>query len=375
MRNTNTETSDTGYYQQYPQNRFAQNVPTHMHSYSNASENHSNPSRSSNSTYVQPLYANAPPKPRRRNDGYSSPSPEYSNDRYSQGSNERYTQYPGQVQDRFIHPSPYHEKYNQTYNHRCNSHDRHNHMNHSLERYNYQGHNHPGQQFQHMGQLVQRCDAGGGRPVEQYHYRLHQSPSIDRFNHQSQSLDGCTHQQSTTPDDHHYDHYHGGPHDGHYASDSYEMAVAGPSGLSVQRHQHVQGMQPRHCDNHVTGRTSRNFFIQHSGDPLNPYVYRAGTQTIPQRENVMQNLERRTPDTYGRSHHATNRMRDASDYEDVYSDEGMYRRPLSPVAYSNIRRVSPVASIALQHRPYNPVYMSGPPIIRGPVSIKNIVPI
>lgn len=66
---------------QYNQSHTFRTTPIHMHSSSNATDL-SNPSQQELAQYNQPLYANAPPKPRRLNDGsYSSPSPEVS-DRY-----------------------------------------------------------------------------------------------------------------------------------------------------------------------------------------------------------------------------------------------------------------------------------------------------
>lgn len=76
---------------------------------------------------------------------------------------------------------------------------------------------------------------------------------------------------------------------------------------------------------------------------------------------VPQNSERRTPDTYGRSKLRSGR--EASDYEDIYSqEEVMYKRPLSPIAYSNIKKISPVATIPIQQRPYALFTNPGPQI-------------
>lgn len=71
-----TENSDSGFHQQFQQSQNSRTTPIHMHSSSNTTD-FSNPSQQELSQYNQPLYANAPPKPRRLNDGsYSSPSPE-----------------------------------------------------------------------------------------------------------------------------------------------------------------------------------------------------------------------------------------------------------------------------------------------------------
>ncbi|KAH1030044.1 hypothetical protein HUJ05_003182 [Dendroctonus ponderosae] len=47
-----------------------------------------------------------------------------------------------------------------------------------------------------------------------------------------------------------------------------------------------------------------------------------------------QNVDRRTPDTYGRSN--LTKYRNPSDYEDVYTEQSAYKRPLSPVAADNV---------------------------------------
>lgn len=79
-------------------------------------------------------------------------------------------------------------------------------------------------------------------------------------------------------------------------------------------------------------------------------------------ESNIQNNERRTPDTYGRSKLNSGKNKDTSDYEDIYSDEVMYKRPLSPIAYSNIKKISPVATIPVQPvlRPYTLFANPGP---------------
>lgn len=73
-----------------------------------------------------------------------------------------------------------------------------------------------------------------------------------------------------------------------------------------------------------------------------------GANMVGGREN--QNSERRTPDTYGRSKLSLSKGNHPSDYEDVYTEQSMYKRPLSPVAYTNNRLNTGV-------RPYTPVIM------------------
>lgn len=69
------------------------------------------------------------------------------------------------------------------------------------------------------------------------------------------------------------------------------------------------------------------------------------------------NVERRTPDTYGRSKQPQSRC--PGDYEDIYADQMMYKRPVSPLAaYNNVKRNTPV--VAPMQRTYTPVSMTGP---------------
>lgn len=97
--------------------------------------------------------------------------------------------------------------------------------------------------------------------------------------------------------------------------------------------------------------------MPHMHPKHNPHEY----VFTPTREmhNVPQNSERRTPDTYGRSQLAT-KIR-GTDYEDVYADQAMYKRPLSPIAYNHInviKKANPTINPA--YRAYTPVNMLGP---------------
>lgn len=74
--------------------------------------------------------------------------------------------------------------------------------------------------------------------------------------------------------------------------------------------------------------------------------------------SIIQNVERRTPDTYGRSKSNPSKGRTPSDYEDIYADQCMYKRPLSPLAYNNVKKNNPV--ITPIQRTYTPVSMLGP---------------
>lgn len=187
-------------------------TPVHMHSSSNTTDL-SNQSQQELSQYNQPLYANAPPKPRRLNDGFSSPSPDV------------------------------------------------------LERYANQ----------------------------QYYQSIHSAK---------------------------------GP------------IVKPPFNYSMPHPQQLQSeyIQP----------TRPTKLLPHD------YVYNANREYI-----AAQNTERRTPDTYGRSKLNPNKARHQMDYEDVYIDQSMYKRPLSPIAYSHdIKKNNPLINPA--YRAYTPVNMLGP---------------
>lgn len=75
--------------------------------------------------------------------------------------------------------------------------------------------------------------------------------------------------------------------------------------------------------------------------------------------NTIQNTERRTPDTYGRSKLHPAKFRHPTDYEDIYNDQSMYKRPLSPIAYTHVvKKNNPPLNPA--YRAYTPVNMLGP---------------
>lgn len=73
--------------------------------------------------------------------------------------------------------------------------------------------------------------------------------------------------------------------------------------------------------------------------------------------NLPQSTERRTPDTYGRSKLNATNSRYPGDYEDIYADQAMYKRPVSPLAYTNIKKANP--AISSMQRTYTPVSMLG----------------
>ncbi|XP_076261927.1 pleckstrin homology domain-containing family A member kramer isoform X3 [Rhynchophorus ferrugineus] len=66
-----------------------------------------------------------------------------------------------------------------------------------------------------------------------------------------------------------------------------------------------------------------------------------------------QNVDRRTPDTYGRSN--LTKYRNPSDYEDIYAEQSAYKRPLSPVASDNlIKKGYPTVNLGYPMKGYAP---------------------
>uniref|UniRef100_A0A1Y1KHY6 PH domain-containing protein n=1 Tax=Photinus pyralis TaxID=7054 RepID=A0A1Y1KHY6_PHOPY len=203
------------------------NTPTHIHSSSNTTDL-SNPSQQELNQYSQPLYANAPPKPRRLTDGYSSPSLELL-DRFSGET----TKYVG-VQK--------------------------------------------GQQYNVQPIYMTLSNSSSKSPINLYgNPQLHPEYISRTIQHQM-----------------------------------------------YNKHLHI----PDHAAVHL-------------------------------REN--HNVERRTPDTYGRSKLNQTKSIHVSDYEDIYTDQSMYKRPLSPIAYTttNNNRLNPSLSVPAV-RPYTPINIHGP---------------
>lgn len=85
-----------------------------------------------------------------------------------------------------------------------------------------------------------------------------------------------------------------------------------------------------------------------------PHIQSREYDMTPVRDvyGLLPNTERRTPDTYGRSSLNAPKSRYPGDYEDVYAEQAMYKRPISPLAYSNVKKTNP----SMQHT-YTPVSM------------------
>lgn len=133
----------------------------------------------------------------------------------------------------------------------------------------------------------------------------------------------------------------------------YQNNPVAPMQYNANMQQHYCSRSPvniyRNCDNVPLPQ-----FVNHNQQNHNVPIYYMQYPHAITNNNGMQNNERRTPDTYGRSKQSMGRSKDTSDYEDIYADEVMYKRPLSPIAYSNIKKISPVSTIPVLpiHRPY-----------------------
>lgn len=69
-------------------------------------------------------------------------------------------------------------------------------------------------------------------------------------------------------------------------------------------------------------------------------------------------MERRTPDTYGRSGYDPMRLKmsvGSADYEDIYGKNDLYQPPQSPLAYTHVRNPNPVPRFDATKREYRPV--------------------
>lgn len=134
-----------------------------------------------------------------------------------------------------------------------------------------------------------------------------------------------------------------------YANQQYYHHAKSPIIKSPYNYSHSmplpQQIQPEHML-HQPNRSTK----------LVPHDY---TYNTTREYNVPQNSERRTPDTYGRSKLNPSKTRQQIDYEDVYIDQTMYKRPLSPIAYNHaVKKNNLIINPA--YRTYTPVNMLGP---------------
>lgn len=94
----------------------------------------------------------------------------------------------------------------------------------------------------------------------------------------------------------------------------------------------------------------------------------------PHEAEVAHNMERRTPDTYGRSKLNPSRGH-PTDYEDIYTDQAMYKRPLSPLAYSHVKTSNHFVNTPykMYHTPLNlPDFKDTNEYVRTPHQHQNI---
>ncbi|CAG9855448.1 unnamed protein product [Phyllotreta striolata] len=99
--------------------------------------------------------------------------------------------------------------------------------------------------------------------------------------------------------------------------------------------QNVQYLESRSLSRSPNPIYCKNPNYKHSRDSLNEL-------------QRLHDVERRTPETYGRSKLDNRPL----DYEDIYIEETMYKRPLSPVAYNHVvKRTNPAPSYLPQRYP------------------------
>ncbi|XP_055904215.1 uncharacterized protein LOC129940018 isoform X2 [Eupeodes corollae] len=254
---------------------------------------------------AQPLYANAPPKPRRINDGgYSSPSPEHSVDNEGSASRKH-----GQSQ--------------QQHSARRNNAV----MSPSL------------QQMQRSQQHHAIYDSRTGNVTSS----LRMQNSTDNLANQMQQLAMDANRQSP---------YHSNEYSSQPSGGSLPQNIPGTTGgyshQGVDLEEQLMRMPSRSIGDDIYGEREL-------------YMQKIIQQRYPPNQAVMgyANAERRTPDAYGRS-----KNRPFSDYEDIYNLTqcktpqpqempgaaaaaavgNAYRRPMSPPTYDTTKHVPPMPS-------------------------------
>ncbi|XP_059610833.1 uncharacterized protein LOC132257812 [Phlebotomus argentipes] len=231
----------------------------------------------------QPLYANAPPKPKRANDGgYSSPSPEHSVERYD-GNFEAH--HLDANQRRMDVKSPL-------------------------------SHQSPDSLYEVRRQMTKSPDPALASRMQQVRLEGSKSPNPG--------------QQVRSP----------------YPAESGYGQELSQSLLMRQPMEEVYGGReniiraPHRFDDftgrQIYGETADREMQLRMAQQKYHQAQVAGQQAL------YPNNERRTPDTYGRSRSGQGERRNFSDYEDIYNlqqqalgDLGSYRRPMSPIGYQN----------------------------------------
>uniref|UniRef100_A0A1B0DI73 Uncharacterized protein n=1 Tax=Phlebotomus papatasi TaxID=29031 RepID=A0A1B0DI73_PHLPP len=244
----------------------------------------------------QPLYANAPPKPKRANDGgYSSPSPEHSVERYD-GNFEAH------------------------------------HMDANQRRMDVKSplsHQSPDSLYEVRRQMAKSPDPTLASRMQQVRLEGSKSPNPG--------------QQVRSP-------Y---PGEAGYGQDLNQSLLMRQHVHPVENVEDVYGgreniIRAPHRFDDYTGRQiygeadEREMQMRMAQQKYHQAGQVAGQQAL------YPNNERRTPDTYGRSRSGQTDRRNFSDYEDIYNlqqqalgDLGSYRRPMSPIGYQNTNKSVP----------------------------------
>lgn len=233
----------------------------------------------------QPLYANAPPKPRRANDGgYSSPSPENSIERYDPNY------------DAIRHDTTIHGRRNDV-------------------------------KSPHLEPVYDTRQKTGVKSPDPTMMRIQQQIRLDN----NKSPGGILRQQTRSP-------Y---PQDGGaYPQQPQSQIPQTPQELVYHATRDNIIRAPQRFNDDFNAQEREKEIYMHRLAQQQQIKYQI------QQSNMYPNAERRTPDTYGRSRPGQqDRTRNMADYEDIYNlqqqaaqqqtPEIAYRRPMSPVGYND----------------------------------------
>ncbi|XP_055385065.1 protein PF3D7_1417600 [Condylostylus longicornis] len=267
---------------------------------------------SDNGGGIQPLYANAPPKPRRINDGgYSSPSPENSIDRNESNPSQMRRKSAGMM-------SPSIKQMQQKSQHHAIYDTRTGNVKSALG--------------------IPNSTEGNSQSANHY-VSQQQRPEKRNTKHYEESRSVASTKMSSNNNMQQQKHQQQQPVPGIYNLGSMEV------GNEQMRRSHSQ----RPSGDEIYG----------TGSEHNIYMQRVLQQRLQGQINSIPypNVERRTPDAYGRSKSAG---RFFSDYEDIYNlmqqdkhlatqqlnqgDLGQYRRPLSPPSYNSQKHIPSMPS-------------------------------
>ncbi|XP_055679091.1 uncharacterized protein LOC129787495 isoform X4 [Lutzomyia longipalpis] len=238
----------------------------------------------------QPLYANAPPKPKRANDGgYSSPSPEHSVERYDGGFD---GQHLDANQRRLDVKSPL-------------------------------SHQSPDSLYEVRRQMAKSPDPALASRMQQIRLEGTKSPNAAQQQVRSPYPSENAYGQELGQNLFMRQHVH--------PSENVEDVYGGRENIIRAPHR-FDDYAGRQLYGELNEREMQLRMAQQK-------YHQSGA--IPGQQALYPNNERRTPDTYGRSRSGQDR-RNFADYEDIYNlqqqamgDLGSYRRPMSPIGYQN----------------------------------------